>query len=460
MIFTSYVQSSEDLEQEEGDELFVPTDEWQLIKPGQAVPAGLHIKFDMTNGGRWAKRLKKDEEDNVNNKNGIVVVGKPDGIESEEKTEAASYDIDELKAQLKKMKNDHKKANNDDGSNKEDTASKFRSMDQIREELSDMYLTQETDFEVMEKFVALLIRSGDDEESKVFALQELEYYVHQVDNANDFFLIDNAVNTVMLCLNSSNAEIRENAIHVIGSAVQSNPSAQVKAIKENVIPSLLRLLADPVETLKVKKKVIFALSSLLRNFPRAQIEVWKLGGYHTLMDVISRKDSHVLQLKIIRLFTDLVDERNNIDKLHVDYKERKRQYSIVPLHVILEKLEFCNEITSFLDPNAEFDVIETVLIALKTMKNICKYQGAFSNSFENGLSALEKFFTKKVSEEKEAGEEDGYFQDLLSLLKEVQRTYNFVQKPSLDTKLNDSNNIPFSEGSAKQASFENHKTEL
>jgi len=28
-----------------------------LLFTGQAVPAGLHIKFDMTTGGKWAKLL-------------------------------------------------------------------------------------------------------------------------------------------------------------------------------------------------------------------------------------------------------------------------------------------------------------------------------------------------------------------------------------------------------------------
>jgi len=36
---------------------FIPTHEWQVVQEGQAVPAGLHIKFDMTTGGKWAKLL-------------------------------------------------------------------------------------------------------------------------------------------------------------------------------------------------------------------------------------------------------------------------------------------------------------------------------------------------------------------------------------------------------------------
>ncbi len=32
-------------------EPFIPTHEWQPIKPGQAIPQGLHVYMDMTTGG-------------------------------------------------------------------------------------------------------------------------------------------------------------------------------------------------------------------------------------------------------------------------------------------------------------------------------------------------------------------------------------------------------------------------
>ena len=32
------------------DEVFVPTLEWQVIKPGQAIPPGLHVRLNMQTG--------------------------------------------------------------------------------------------------------------------------------------------------------------------------------------------------------------------------------------------------------------------------------------------------------------------------------------------------------------------------------------------------------------------------
>ena len=47
----------------EDREVFVPTEEWQVVKPGQAVPKGLHIKYDLQTGVYMAKLLDREEED-------------------------------------------------------------------------------------------------------------------------------------------------------------------------------------------------------------------------------------------------------------------------------------------------------------------------------------------------------------------------------------------------------------
>ena len=37
------------------------TSEWQLLGENDTVPAGAHIRMDLTNGGRWAKLHTNDE---------------------------------------------------------------------------------------------------------------------------------------------------------------------------------------------------------------------------------------------------------------------------------------------------------------------------------------------------------------------------------------------------------------
>ena len=43
------------------EEIFVATNEWQTIKPGQAIPRGLHVRMDLTTGEKQAKLMDKNE---------------------------------------------------------------------------------------------------------------------------------------------------------------------------------------------------------------------------------------------------------------------------------------------------------------------------------------------------------------------------------------------------------------
>lgn len=44
-----------------GPDTFVPTNEWQVVKPGQAVPAGIHVRLNIQTGERVGKLLKFEE---------------------------------------------------------------------------------------------------------------------------------------------------------------------------------------------------------------------------------------------------------------------------------------------------------------------------------------------------------------------------------------------------------------
>ena len=44
--------------EEPSRETFVPTNEWQEIKPGQAIPRGLHVRMDMQTGKKEARLMQ------------------------------------------------------------------------------------------------------------------------------------------------------------------------------------------------------------------------------------------------------------------------------------------------------------------------------------------------------------------------------------------------------------------
>ncbi|EPY84444.1 hypothetical protein CB1_000475036 [Camelus ferus] len=90
-----------------------------------------------------------------------------------------------------------------------------------------------------------------------------------------------------------------------------NPKVQVEAIEGGALQKLLVILATE-QPLTAKKKVLFALCSLLRHFPYAQQQFLKLGGLHVLRSLVQEKGMEVLAVRVVTLLYDLVTEKNNL----------------------------------------------------------------------------------------------------------------------------------------------------
>uniref|UniRef100_A0A914UK92 Uncharacterized protein n=1 Tax=Plectus sambesii TaxID=2011161 RepID=A0A914UK92_9BILA len=71
------------------DEVFVATNEWQVVKPGQHIPAGLHVRLNLQTGEKTAKLM----DEPATKKDAITVDGKP-------------YSFSEIKETLKNIKNE------------------------------------------------------------------------------------------------------------------------------------------------------------------------------------------------------------------------------------------------------------------------------------------------------------------------------------------------------------------
>jgi len=52
------------------------TDEWQKVEGNDTIPAGVHVRMDMTTGGKWVKAMSEDDEEEEANKVKEVNIGK------------------------------------------------------------------------------------------------------------------------------------------------------------------------------------------------------------------------------------------------------------------------------------------------------------------------------------------------------------------------------------------------
>ncbi|KAH0506140.1 Nucleotide exchange factor SIL1, partial [Microtus ochrogaster] len=407
-------------------EVFQPTQEWQALQPGQAVPAGSHVRLNLQTGAREVKRQQEDKFQN--NLKGFKK-GKRLDINTN------TYTSQDLKSALAKFKEGAEMENSKDEQARQATVRQlFRPIEELKKEFDELNVVLESDMQIMVRLINKFNSSSSSLEEKVAALFDLEYYVHQMDNAQDL-LSFGGLQVVINGLNSTEPQVKEYAAFVLGAAFSSNPKVQVEAIEGGALQKLLVILATE-QPLTAKKKarpcllplpsVLFALCSLLRHFPYAQQQFLKLGGLQVLRSLVQEKNAKVLAVRVVTLLYDLVTEKmfaeEEAELTQGSSPEKLQQYRQVHLLPGLREQGWC-EITAHLLALPEHDAREKVLQTLGALLATCRDRYRQDVQLSRTLNSLQAEYQALASLELQEGEDDGYFRELLasinSLLKEL-----------------------------------------
>ncbi|GAB5566755.1 nucleotide exchange factor SIL1 isoform X2 [Prionailurus iriomotensis] len=414
-------------------EVFHPTHEWQALRPGQAVPVGSHVRLNLQTG---AREVKLQEEDKFQSNLKALKKGKRLDIN------ANTYTSQDLKSALAKFKE-----GTEVESSKEDKARQakikrlFRPIEELKKDFEELNVVIETDMQIMVRLINKFNSSSSSLEEKIAALFDLEYYVHQMDNAQDL-LSFGGLQVVINGLNSTEPLVKEYAAFVLGAAFSRframlgnprNPKVQVEAIEGGALQKLLVILATE-QPLTAKKKVLFALCSLLRHFPYAQQQFLKLGGLQVLRSLVQAKGTEVLAVRVVTLLYDLVTEKSvwphgwqmfaeeEAELTQETPPEKLQQYRQVHLLPGLREQGWC-EITAHLLALPEHDAREKVLQTLGALLATCRDRYHQDPQLSRTLVSLQAEYQALATLELQDGEDEGYFRELLgsinSLLKEL-----------------------------------------
>lgn len=396
-------------------EVFYPTHQWQTVRQGQVLPAGLHVQLNLQTGERLAK-LPSDE----NEKSGVKDSSKNKRLGSID-LDPSSFTTQELKKALAKMK-ESAKADDvlEQKAHQEDVRQRFRPIEKLKEEFRELSMQLETDFEIMSKLINRFNSTTSTLEEKIAALYDLEYYVHQVDNAKDLLSLG-GLQLLINGLNSTEPLLKEYVSFVLGAALSSNPRVQVAAVDGGALQKLLVVLAtDP--SLAVKKKALFALSSMLRNFPYAQQQFLRLGGLQILRDLCTENGMETLHIRIVTLLYDLVIEKMLLKESQEDdddhLQEKTQQYNQVNLGPAIMEQGWCTIISDLLKM-PEHDTREKVLKTVHVLLAFCRDNYRGDHSLNHTLDLLRREYEELAAEEQKEGEEDGYFKELLSSINRI-----------------------------------------
>ncbi|XP_044931379.1 nucleotide exchange factor SIL1 isoform X1 [Mustela putorius furo] len=398
-------------------EVFYPTHEWQALRPGQAVPAGSHVRLNLQTG---AREVKLQEEDKFRSNLKGLKKGRRLDINTN------TYTSQDLKSALAKFKEGAEvESSKEDKARQAKVKRLFRPIEELKKDFEELNVIIETDMQIMVRLINKFNSSSSSLEEKIAALFDLEYYVHQMDNAQDL-LSFGGLQVVINGLNSTEPLVKEYAAFVLGAAFSSNPKVQVEAIEGGALQKLLVILATE-QPLPAKKKVLFALCSLLRHFPYAQQQFLKLGGLQVLRSLVQAKGTEMLAVRVVTLLYDLVTEKQKFAEEEAELTqetspEKLQQYRQVPLLPGLREQGWC-EIIAHLLALPEHDAREKVLQTLGALLATCRDRYRQDPQLNRTLVSLQAEYQALAALELQDGEDESYFRELLgsinSLLKEL-----------------------------------------
>ncbi|ELW54028.1 Nucleotide exchange factor SIL1 [Tupaia chinensis] len=193
-------------------EVFHPTHEWQALRPGQAVPAGSHVRLNLQTG---AREVKLQYEDKFRNS----LKGSKKGKRLDINTN--TYTSQDLKSALAKFKEGAEMENSkEDKARQAEVTRLFRPIEELKKDFDELNVVIETDMQIMARLINKFNSSSSSLEEKIAALFDLEYYVHQMDNAQDL-LSFGGLQVVINGLNSTEPLVKEYAAFVLGAAFSS-----------------------------------------------------------------------------------------------------------------------------------------------------------------------------------------------------------------------------------------------
>uniref|UniRef100_A0A0A9WWZ0 Nucleotide exchange factor SIL1 n=2 Tax=Lygus hesperus TaxID=30085 RepID=A0A0A9WWZ0_LYGHE len=381
---------NEDKTKHQDDTVFKPTSDWQPLRKDQAIPRGLHVRMNLQTGEREAKLLDPEDDEDGGSQQ-MTEIKTSDHDHPGEYSSHDEFSKEELKRALYKMEDGFESVS--DPEDVDRVRKQFRSYSELKKELGEMKLNMKTGQEIISQLVdeykdTTDKRSGGSVERKELEAEEsllnqLEYNVHQLDNAIEFVRLNGVKDIVFPSLNSTSWKVRYEATKLLGSAVQSNPNAQISTLEAGAIPVLLRVLAlDPNS--KVKAGALYALSCLIRRFPLAQKQFLDRGGLTVIVKQFNSDTSGQLkiQLKAINLIRDIIDEVREADlsllTLSPDSPERSiaseryRQQSNLNIWVRLVEEGWCQALTTLLSRHSEdVQVIELLSDGMSAVSKEC-----------------------------------------------------------------------------------------
>ncbi|KAG5418418.1 SIL1 [Candida metapsilosis] len=275
--------------------IFVPTNEWQVIKPGQDIPAGLHVRLNLETSEREAKLMTGELDTEARNED-IVVVGGDNGD----------------------------KSNNDNSNtlNHEQIASALHINKKNKPRVSHGDLS---DFDSAVEEVEQYDQHGD-KERLLKALDTVNDLSHDIELGEQLtsngLLFQKLIN---LSSSTNDVQLEERIYNIIAASLRNNPGAVTNLLNgkvpgfnvENHITSLLENISESPDV--IQKRKIGIIQALVQN-PTIAHQLFSFEHPTGLNQLISNYPSlsQEAKVRVVNLLEDLNMRGNSNDKRTIE----------------------------------------------------------------------------------------------------------------------------------------------
>lgn len=421
------------------------------------VPSGLHYRINLETGVKEAKLLEDDDSMDYLQDKGSTNKGKASSSSSLSisskstdhsgnqsapnaplnKTAPAAAAAAKSAANIEEaLKNIPAEIYEYSKEEMDEIKSKFRTYDEIKDQLKDVNINVRTDAEIMKKLIGKYEDMAGDVGKKQAELErildDLEYLVHQVDNALEFLGQQGLEKIVLPNLNhTDHSVLKVKSLTVLGSALQNNPKAKLLAYEKGVAEHLIRFLS----TTRVETEInsaLFAFGGLLRHFPVAQRNVLSKSVMNVLFGIWTREVHLKIKVKVLTFLTDMLLEAEEARReaelagdLATRVAEKSRQYEAVDLQQLLKEFEYCKRAEQFvvLEKPAMIsnpEQTERIISALNYSTRLCKETWSEEPQLRHVILVLKNRYSDQVQEGAENAEH------LREILGDIERLYSML----------------------------------
>lgn len=196
--------------------------------------------------------------------------------------------------------------------------------------LREAIKSYETDAQKMQKLLELAKKENVDvsEEQRRAALEELQYYVEDLDNATDFTKIGGLPITLQQIKESSDDTTRVWALWLLATAVQNHAQVQDAALTAGAL-DIATIALTSTSNVAVKQKALLAIIGLVKENKQAQRTFLDNNGVAHLTSLLSHPDPPA-RMKAAFFLAQLVSANSDaIEKL-------RSQETLAPLVAMVD----------------------------------------------------------------------------------------------------------------------------